>query len=201
MLQLFGNRRWPDRRGTAFLALLLLAPAALACVVPRDLDRQMELAGDEVVYGTVLDFDEVWVKDSDEEEFLCTKVRFQADECLIGGERNIEMSFYFRGGILPGSPTTTITPSAEDIQPGKRLMLFLAKRDYSQQVFGGDPFILDTYAECYSLSDVRSRSVDRQVVVGKGYGFAFENNLDLTEACSRIQSSVEKLRRKQAQDR
>ncbi len=202
MLQLIKGRldARPGRRGTAFLALLLLAPAALACVVPRDLDRQIELAGDEVVYGTILDFEEVWANDIEGEKFLATKVRFHADECLVAGDRNVEVEIYFRGGVLPGSPTTTITPSPEDIQVGKRLLLFLAKRDYSQQAFGKDPFILDTYAECFSLDHVQSRSVDRQMVVGKGYGFAFENNVDLSQACARIKSSVQKFRLKQAQE-
>jgi hypothetical protein len=186
-------RRWRPSTGWISLGLLAtlgLAPAALACVAPRDLDRQVQLAGDEVVEGTVQSIEEVWVDLGDEGSALFSRVTFHADQCLVSGKTDQEITLCFRGSVFPGSPTTTITPSPEDMQVGKRLLLFLARRDVVDQALGQEVYTLDSYAECYPVAALQTTFVDRTLVVGKGPGFAFEDNVALEDACVRIQDSV-----------
>jgi len=173
-------------RRTPLLVLLctgiVAVPVALSCVIPRNLQEQLQLAGDEVVFGTVTSFEEAWAPDVEGQEVAWTKVRFQAQQSLITGRQNFEVELYFRGSILPGGESTTITPSSEDIQVGQQLLLFLAKRPLGVATFGEDYYQLDSYAECYRVMTVRSRRGERVIVQGKGGGFAFPENLRFEDA-------------------
>ncbi len=179
------------------IALFVVAPIVLACVRPRTLDEQMLLAGDEVVVGRVVAIEERMAKEVNGEPVLWTLVTFRAEESLITGSRDFDVKFFFRGGIRPGSPTTTITPSSEDVREGRRLLLFLALRRFGEQTFGSGTYQVDSYAEVYRvLSFTDSTGAERQVVLGKGGGFALQENERLDEARSHIAQAAAKRQRK-----
>jgi hypothetical protein len=153
----------------------VLTPIVLACVRPRTLDEQMLLAGDDVVVGRVVAIDERMAPEVNGESVLWTVVQFRADESFVTNRRDYDLTFFFRGGVRAGSPTTTITPSAEDVREGRRLLLFLAKRPFGEQRFGPGVFQVDSYAEVYRVMDYRDSSgAAQEVVLGKGGGFALE---------------------------
>ena len=171
----------------------VLTPIALACVRPRTLDEQMLMAGDDVVVGRVVGIDERWANELNGESVLWTVVTLRADESLVTNRRDYDVTFFFRGGVRPGSPTTTITPSSEDIREGRRLLLFLAKRPFGEQRFGPGVFQVDSYAEVYRVMDFKDSSgAQQEVVLGKGGGFAFETNDYLASARTHVVAAVSK---------
>jgi hypothetical protein len=171
----------------------VLTPIALACVRPRTLDEQMLMAGDDVVVGRVVGIDERWASELNGESVLWTVVTLRADESLVTNRRDYDVTFFFRGGVRPGSPTTTITPSSEDIREGRRLLVFLAKRPFGEQRFGPGVFQVDSYAEVYRVMDFKDSSgAQQEVVLGKGGGFAFETNDYLASARNHVVAAVSK---------
>jgi len=171
----------------AAAALLALAvPVVIACVIPRTLSEQMKMAGDEVVVGTVQSFKEVTTADADGHQVLWTVVDFRADESLVSGKKAFDVRFFFVGGVAPGSPSTSITPSPDDIRAGRKLLLFLAKRPFGEAAFGPGALKLDSYAECYRLFEVTDQGQTRRVVLGKGNGFAFTDNVTVDVARARV---------------
>jgi hypothetical protein len=173
--------------GIAVFALVV--PVVLACVLPRTLSEQMTMAGDEVVVGTVQSIQEMTTADPADSQggrVVWTLVDFRADESFVTGKKDFDLRVCFRGGVLPGSPTTSITPSPEDIRTGRKLLLFLAKRPFAQTSFGAGTLQIDSYAECYRLFDVNDQGVQRRVVLGRGPGSAFPNNLTADDAHARI---------------
>ena len=59
-----------------------------------------------------------------------------------------------RGSIRPGAPTTSITPSSEDLREGRRLLLFLANREFeSPRLDASVPWRLYSFAEVYRIED------------------------------------------------
>lgn len=169
------------------IALVVLTPIALSCVVPRTLDEQMYLAGDEVVVGRVVGIEERWVKDQGGESVPWTLVNFRVEESYLTGAKEYDVSFYFRGGVRPGTPAASITPSSEDVREGRRLLVFLARRALGERLFGPGVFQVDSYAEVYRVLDYKDTTgVERQVVLGKGSGFAFPNNEFLSDARAHV---------------
>jgi len=175
---------------TAGIAAFALAvPVVLACVIPRNLAEQLTMAGDEVVVGTVQSVRETTLPDAIDPSrgrAVWTEVDFRADESFVTGRKSFDLHVYFRGGVLPGSETTSITPSPEDIRTGRKLLLFLGKRPYVTTNFGADALQLDSYAECYRLIDVTDQGVERRVILGRGAGAAFPLNLTADDARARI---------------
>jgi hypothetical protein len=173
--------------GIAVFALAV--PVVLACVLPRTLSEQMTMAGDEVVVGTVQSIQETTTPDPVDPQgprAVWTVVSFHADESYVTGKKDFDVRLCFRGGVLPGSQTTSITPSPEDMRTGRRLLLFLAKRPFAEANFGPTTLQLDSYAECYRLFDVTDQGVERRVVLGRGAGAAFPTNLTADDARARI---------------
>jgi hypothetical protein len=173
--------------GIAVFALAV--PVVLACVLPRTLSEQMTMAGDEVVVGTVQTIQETTAPnpvDPQGERAVWTVVSFHADESYVTGKKDFDVRVCFRGGVLPGSQTTSITPSPEDMRTGRKLLLFLAKRPFAEANFGTGSWQLDSYAECYRLFDVTDQGVQRRVVLGRGAGAAFPTNLTADDAHARI---------------
>src|SRR6187397_2317338 len=91
------------------LAVLVAIPVAVACVVPRDLARQVELSGDEIALGTVTSIDEVWLEEATGGSFPWTIVKFDVQESFVTGKTGA-VEIATRGGLQPGSPSTTVTP-------------------------------------------------------------------------------------------
>ena len=185
---------------TAGIAAFALAvPVVLACVIPRNLAEQMTMAGDEVVVGTVQGVRETALPDPTDPNggrAVWTEVDFRADESFVSGRKNFDVHVCFRGGVLPGSQTTSITPSPEDIRTGRKLLLFLGKRPYVETNFGAGALQLDSYAECYRLFDVTDQGVERRVILGRGTGAAFPTNLTADDARSRIGEVLAQRRKK-----
>ena len=191
------NRKLLLSLALASIALVVATPIVLACVIPRTLDEQMVLAGDEVVVGKVVSIEERMAKEVNGESVLWTLVTFRAEESLVTGARDFDVRFFFRGGIRPGSPTTTITPSSEDIREDRRLLLFLAQRRFGEQTFGAGIYQVDSYAEVYRVLSIKdTQGADRQVVLGKGGGFAFQDNALLADAKTRVAQAAAKRQRK-----
>jgi hypothetical protein len=181
----------------ASIALLVLTPIVLACVRPRTLDEQMLLAGDEVVVGQVVGIEERWAKEMNGESVLWTLVNFRVEESLVSGTRDYDLKFFFRGGIRPGSPSTTITPSSEDVREGRKLLVFLALRKFGERTFGPGVYQVDSYAEVYRIQAFTdSAGTERQVVLGKGGGFAFQENERVADAKTRVAQAAAKRQRK-----
>lgn len=174
----------------------VLTPIALACVRPRTLDEQMLMAGDDVVVGRVVGIDERYASEVNGESVLWTVVQFRVDESLVTIRRDYDATFFFRGGVRAGSPTTTITPSSEDVREGRRLLLFLAKRPFGEQRFGAGVFQVDSYAEVYRIQEYRdTNGAQQEVVLGKGGGFAFENSQFLAAARTQVVDAAAKAKK------
>ena len=181
----------------ASVALLVWTPIVLACVRPRTLDEQMALAGDEVVVGKVVAIEERMAKAENGESVLWTLVTCRAEESFVTGARDFDVRFFFRGGVRPGSPATSITPSSEDIREGRKLLLFLALRNFGERTFGPGVYQVDSYAEVYRvLSFADAGGADRQVVLGKGNGFALPENEHLAFAKTRVSQAALRRERK-----
>jgi hypothetical protein len=193
-------RRFPSKILLSLCAVAVtasvLTPIVLACVRPRTLDEQMLMAGDEVVVGRVVSIDERMAPEANGESVLWTVVRFHADESLVTNRRDADLTFFFRGGIRPGSPTTTITPHADDIREGRHLLLFLAKRPFGEQRFGAGVFQVDSYAEVYRVMDFRDSSgVAQEVVLGNGGGFALEQQDYIVNVRARVADAAAKAKK------
>ncbi|MEQ8764045.1 MAG: hypothetical protein RL885_08965 [Planctomycetota bacterium] len=176
----------------ALVVAAIAVPVALGCVIPRDLEKQLQLAGDDIVVGTIEKLEEVWATDSAGDEALWTLVDFRIEEAWRSGKTKGLVRFYFRGGVTPGAERATITPSSDDMQVGQRLLVFLAEREFGQRTFGEGIYQLDSYAECYRVATIQSRRGNRELVQGKGEGFAFENNVTLGDARAQVRRLLEK---------
>ena len=193
-------RRFPSKILLSMCAVAVtatvLTPIVLACVRPRTLDEQMLMAGDEVVVGRVVSIEERMAPEVNGEPVLWTVVQFHADESLVSNRRDSDLTFFFRGGVRPGSPATTITPSPEDVREGRRLLLFLAKRPFGEQRFGAGVFQVDSYAEVYRVMDFRDSSgVAQEVVLGKGGGFALEQQDYIAGVRARVADAAAKAKK------
>lgn len=180
-------------RVAAGLAVLAVAvPIALTCVIPRTLSEQIGLAGDEILVGNVTGFQELVVAEPEGGSFTWTRVDFRAEDSLVSGRQSFDTSFYFKGGVTAGSQTTSVTPSSEDIKVGRKLMVFLGKRSFTEQTFGANALQLDSYAEVYRVFDGTVRGAQKAVVLGKGRGFAFTQNVELADAKVQVAQEVAK---------
>ena len=193
-------RRFPSKLLLSLCAVAVtasvLTPIVLACVRPRTLDEQMLMAGDDVVVGRVVSIDERTAPEVNGEPVLWTVVQFHADESFVTNRRDYDLTFFFRGGVRPGSPSTTITPSSEDVREGRRLVLFLAKRPFGEQRFGAGVFQVDSYAEVYRVMDFRDSSgAAQEVVLGKGGGFALEQQDYVSGVRARVADAAAKAKK------
>lgn len=189
------NRWWKALAG-GLLFSALAVPVVIACVIPRNLAEQVQLTSDEIAVGTIGKVTEISVREADGEMFTWTRVDMRVDESMVTGKRDFDSSFYFRGGVLPNSPTTSIAPSPDDIQVGRKLMVFLAKRPntFIEHAFGVGSLQLDSYAECYRVIDATTSTSKTTVVLGKGDGFAFVKNVEIGAARAAIGSLVKKVK-------
>jgi hypothetical protein len=168
------------------LAILVVIPVAVACVIPRDLARQIQLSGDEVAIGVVTRVDELWLEEGAGATFPWTIVTFDVKESFVAG-RTGPVQIATRGGLQPGSPSTTITPSPEDLKAGRKLLLFLNKRDFQSPELGSAvPYLIPSFAEVYRIEDVDTRTGPREVLLGTGPGMAFPSNLEVDQVRSQL---------------
>jgi len=168
------------------LAVLLAIPVAIACVIPRDLAGQIKLSGDEIVIGTVSSVNEVWIDEPSGGSFPWTLVNLDVQESFVTGKTG-PLQVVTRGGLQPGSPSTSITPSPEDLRAGRKLLLFLNKRSFeSVELANGAPYLIPSFAEVYRIEEVDTRTGPRQVLLGQGAGMAFPGNLELDQARSEL---------------
>src|SRR5262245_46834484 len=164
------------------LAGLLVIPVAVACVIPRNLVQQVGLAGDEIAIGTVASVREVWLEERPGDPFPWTIVDFDVQESFVTGNTG-PIQMITRGGLQPGSPSTSITPSPEDLRVGRKLLVFLGNRTFQSPELGqAAPYQIFSFAEVYRIEDVGTRTGPRQVLLGQGPGMAFPANLDVAQA-------------------
>jgi hypothetical protein len=168
------------------LAVFVAIPVAVACVIPRDLAGQIKLSGDEIAIGTVTSVGEVWIDEPSGGAFPWTIVNFDVQESFVTGKTG-PLQIVTRGGLQPGSPSTSITPSPEDLRVGRKLLVFLNKRTFDSPELGnGAPFVIPSFAEVYRIEEVDTRTGPRQVLLGQGAGLAFPANLELDQARSEL---------------
>jgi len=170
-------KSWTRRSHWAAVALAsmgLLTPAAGAAVISRDLDQQLVFTDAEVLVGTILSVRERLAPEVDGELVNWTLVDLEVEQRFLTADKAKTVTVVFRGGVLPGSPTTTVAPSPQDIQVGRRLLLFLAKNPFLEGHFGKDILQIHSFAEVYRI--------EKDVVLGKGAGFAFETNRKVAQA-------------------
>ena len=179
--------------GVGALALLVAAPVAMACVKSRDLVQQIRWTSAEVVVGTITDIQEVYSQDETGSDVCWTVVDFAVRESLKTGQKDSALRFYFLGGVFPGSPTTSITPSSQQMQEGNSLLLFLSRRDNRMRSFGQSVYQLDSYAESYSVVNHERQGIRSSVILGKGNGFAFPSNLSLDDAGTQVRQAFAKV--------
>jgi hypothetical protein len=168
------------------LAVLLVIPVAVACVIPRDLAGQIKLSGDEIAIGTVSNVHEVWLDEASGGSFPWTIVDFDVQESFVTGKTG-PIQIATRGGLQPGSPSTSITPSPEDLRAGRKLLVFLNKRSFENAQLGSTaPYVIPSFAEVYRIEEIDTRTGPRQVLLGQGAGMAFQGNLELDQARSEV---------------
>jgi hypothetical protein len=168
------------------LAVLLAIPVAVACVIPRDLAGQIRLSGDEIVVGSVISVNEIWIDEPSGGSFPWTLVNFDVQESFVTGKTG-PLQFVTRGGLQAGSPSTSITPSPEDLRAGRKLLVFLNKRSFESVELGnGAPYLIPSFAEVYRVEEVDTRTGPRQVLLGQGAGMAFPGNVELDQARSEL---------------
>jgi hypothetical protein len=171
--------------------VLLVIPVAVACVIPRDLAGQIKLSGDEIAIGTVTAVDEVWLEETSGGSFPWTVVTFDVQESFVTGKLG-PIQIATRGGLAAGSPSTSITPSPEDLKVGRRLLVFLNARNFENAQLGATaPYVIASFAEVYRIEDVDTRTGPRQILVGQGAGMAFPANVELDQARSEIKVLAE----------
>jgi hypothetical protein len=170
------------------LAVLLVIPVAVACVIPRDLAGQIKLSGDEIAIGTVSAVNEVWLEEPSGGTFPWTVVDFDVQESFVTGKTGT-IQIATRGGLEEGSPSTSITPSPEDLKAGRKLLVFLNTRTFeSAQLGASAPWVIPSFAEVYRIEEVDTRTGPRQILVGQGPGMAFPSNVEVDQARSEIKA-------------
>jgi hypothetical protein len=170
------------------LALLVVIPVAVACVIPRDLAGQIKLSGDEIAIGTVVAVHETWLDETSGGTFPWTVVDFDVKESFVTGKTGL-VQIATRGGLQEGSPSTSITPSPEDLKPGRKLLVFLNGRNFeSAQLGASAPFVIASFAEVYRIEEIDTRTGPREILVGQGAGMAFPANVEVDQARSEIKA-------------
>jgi hypothetical protein len=170
----------------AILAVLVIIPVAVACVIPRNLAEQVQLAGDEIVIGTVVSIEERWLEEPSGSPFPWTIVNFDVQQSFVTGHTG-QIQMITRGGLQPGSPSLSITPSPEDLKPGRKLLVFLGKRNFESAELGtAAPWQIYSFAEVYRIEEVDSRTGPQQVLLGQGPGMAFPQNIPVEQAVAEL---------------
>lgn len=182
---------WGKVAGLGALVFLTAMPAVLPCVKSRDLVEQIGFAGDEVVYGQVISMEEQWLELEPGYSMTYTTVDLRVHESLRTGQKDFDLRFAFVGGVQPDSPTTSITPSPQDVAVGRNLVLFLAERPFVHQELGQDVYTLDSYAEVYRVEKASGLRGDYEVVLGKGFGMALPTNTTLEDARAQVRAAYD----------
>jgi hypothetical protein len=174
----------------AILCALVVIPVAVACVIPRNLTQQVGLAGDEIAIGTVTSVREVWLDEGAGETFPWTVVDFDVAESFVKGQTG-PIQMIARGGLEPGSPSTSVTPSPEDLKAGRRLLVFLGNRAFESQELGSAaPYQIFSFAEVYRIETVETRTGVREVLLGSGTGMAFPSNVEIDQARADLRAAI-----------
>ncbi len=191
------NRSTGSHRGVLVLAALLVGvPLAIACVIPRTLAQQIGMAGDEILVARVDSVREIDVMEPDGFTFTWTIADLSVEESLVTGSRGGTTRVAMRGGVRPGSRSTSITPSPEDMKPGRRLLLFLASHTPGAGLPADVPWIVPSFAEVYRIESVDTRTGPREVLLGQGAGAAFPDNRSLAEAREEVIQLARTLRKR-----
>jgi hypothetical protein len=168
------------------LAALVVIPIAVACVIPRNLTEQVQLSGEEIAIGTVTGVGEVWLEEASGGTFPWTVVDFDVQDSFVKNQTG-PIRMITRGGLQPGSPATSVTPSHEDLKVGRKLLVFLSKRSFeSAELDASAQYVIPSFAEVYRIEDVDTRTGPRQVLLGQGWGMAFPANVELDQAKAEI---------------
>lgn len=172
------------RFGAVALALSVIAfgNLAYAAVVPRDLNRQLELIdaanGGIVIYGSIVTAS---VDTIDGCDVPWTVLTVKVEQALGGDAVPSEVTVYSPGH---GDHRLSVSPSESETRAGERVVMFLAVNPLIRS-HSALAFKVDTYAEVFRTQTNRKGQV---VVLGKGANFAVTNNTLLTKVATNMKA-------------
>ncbi len=152
---------------------LLLAGAAHACIEALDLNRMVQRA-DTAVHGTITNVRSVAYTPPGDDRLIYTLITVEGEDLYTGEARTLEAAFL--GGTWQGeSMTVTCMPAPSEYRLGNDVVVF------SAPVEGWGPEIdRCVYAAMGGIFRVIP-SRKGEVVLGKGEGFAIEQNQTLDQ--------------------
>ena len=177
----------------AALGIAALAGAVYAgVVIPRDLVGQLKMLGDKgrVAHVTVLERSGLrapW----DGEEIL-TRVKVRVVDPFWNCKRGDEFEFYTFGGTLSDGTTitTTVAPKPQLLEPGRNVVVFLARDERIASSFGENARYLWSFAEIFDVQ----RGLGREpTVIGQGRGAAIEDNVKIAELSVAMNNALKQL--------
>ncbi|MFO0980473.1 MAG: hypothetical protein U1E76_01805 [Planctomycetota bacterium] len=160
--------RW--RLPLAILGIVLATGAASAgVVVPRDLLGQLKMIGETGRAAHVTILSRETVSTFADFEFALQRVKVRVVDGFFNAKRGDEFEFLVPAG-------TTISPRDQLTQPGRNVVVFVARDARVTKQYGDHAFYLFSFAEIYDVQ----RGLGREAtVVGQGKGAAIEDNIKI----------------------
>lgn len=169
--------RLPTTLLVASVALALATPAS-AAIKALTLPELMSLTSD-TIDGQVVASQTFRVDDPDHEGAVFTKLTI-VGESMRTGEK-VSATYVFRGSHLPADEyATSEMPALSDVRVGTRSVFFVDSRD--DYVAG--PNVIWNFANVFRVETVRGNPV----VIGKGEGAVFAQNVSLASARDQVRT-------------
>lgn len=167
------------------LGAIAFSSLAFAAVVPRDMNRQLELIdaanGGIVVYGTIqaANFETL-----DDPDVPWTVMTVKVEQALGGTDVPAEVTVYSPGY---GEHRLSISPPETETRVGEKVVMFLAANPVVR-AHAPDAFKVDSFAEIFRTQTNRKGQV---IVLGEGANFAVANNTLLTQVATTVKAEYD----------
>jgi len=169
--------RWSSSLLAATAALALSAPAA-AAIKALSLPELMSITND-TVDGQIVSSETFRVDDPDYEGVVFTRLTI-VGESMRTGEK-VSTKVVFRGSHDPADGyATSEMPALNDVRVGGRAVFFIENRD----AYVAGPNVVWNFANVFRVESVAGNPV----VMGKGQGAAFPENLTLASAREQVRT-------------
>lgn len=173
------------------LGAVVFSSLAVAAVVSRDLNHQLELIdvanGGIVIYGTIQSATAAAMDDSD---IPWTVLSVKVEQALGGVDVPAEVTVYSPGY---GDHLLSISPPETETRVGEKVVMFLAANALIR-AHAPDAYKVDSFAEIFRTQTNRKGEV---VVLGEGANFAVANNTLLTKVATDVKASFEAIAKSQ----
>lgn len=168
--------------GSALVGLVL-AGTAYACIEALDLNK-MVAKTDVAVSGTITSVRTVKYTPPGDDRIIYTLVTVEGEDLYTGQSRTIEAGFV--GGTYAGeSMMVTSMPAPNEYRVGNKVVLF------SAPVEGWGPEVARCMYASYGGIFKQINTKNGPVVLGKGEGFAVENNTSMADLRQSIATALE----------